>query len=760
MANKVRVHITGVEINAPTYKGVTFEPSMINFFFGGNGTGKSTLAKSFKDNSAKLTWDGDPFPDDRILVYNEDFIRKNVQSYGNIPGVFTISETNAEKKKLADQKSREKKALEDEIKTIEAKKRNLDREQCADDEAYLTDVWNKSVDIRKKYGASLSYLRDRKKFAGKIEEYKPIASDMSEVDKLYKTVWDSSNSRAYNEYKLLATSMPSSPLTRKPIISRSNTEFAKFIRALGNLDWVTSGHTKYHDKTGGKCPYCQQILPATFSDSLASCYDEQYTADKNSFSEFIAQYKAVLNGVYQTCTANMNNPWITPHDVDYKSKYELFQEKAKANMTLLHQKETNLSEEIDLEDLSQFLHDLNNIAEDVNKEIQKFHSITRDIPAQKLKLSETLWSHLAYDCADIIEKHRQARKDREIQQDNLNSVIIDLKTKVFILNADIIKLNSETVNTTKAMNDINAAIKTAGFKGFMLREKPGTKYVYELVRQIGENKCEVVNQDLSEGERHFIAFSYFYHMVMGSQSDEGRVEDKIVIIDDPVSSMDSGIMHMVAALTRQMIGICYNNYDMEEGGTDDHIRQIFCLTHNTVFFRDITFNRLADYECASFFEITKNPLNQTTIEECTDELQTTGGGKINRSPVRNGYDALWHQYLTTEDPETLMIVIRQILDAYFIQMFGYKNVNLRRDLLDKKKDRFIRISDDGIEDRSDLITAEAMIALLNIGATNYNDGLYYDPSSVNTTYLRNIFKRIFYVLEQNQHFDMMTARVR
>ena len=53
------------------------------------------------------------------------------------------------------------------------------------------------------------------------------------------------------------------------------------------------------------------------------------------------------------------------------------------------------------------------------------------------------------------------------------------------------------------------------------------------------------------GERHFIAFLYFYHLVMGSQSDEGKVENKIVIIDDPVSSMDSSSLFVVASLVRR-----------------------------------------------------------------------------------------------------------------------------------------------------------------------------------------------------------------
>ena len=155
------------------------------------------------------------------------------------------------------------------------------------------------------------------------------------------------------------------------------------------------------------------------------------------------------------------------------------------------------------------------------------------------------------------------------------------------------------------MQDINRAIASAGFKGFELQEKPGAKYVYQLVRNQNGKKV-VVDKDFSEGERHFIAFLYFYHMVMGSQSDAGKVEDKIVVIDDPVSSMDSGSLFVVASLTREMIAVCYNNYALHEEVVDDHIRQFFCMTHNPYFFREISYNRLPDYECVSFFEIKKN----------------------------------------------------------------------------------------------------------------------------------------------------------
>ena len=95
-------------------------------------------------------------------------------------------------------------------------------------------------------------------------------------------------------------------------------------------------------------------------------------------------------------------------------------------------------------------------------------------------------------------------------------------------------------------------------------------------------------------------------MVIGSQSDDGKTTNKIVVIDDPVSSMDSGSMFTVASLVRDLIAICYNNYSMtEHGNRNDHVKQFFCLTHNPFFFKEISYNRIADNECVNIYELKK-----------------------------------------------------------------------------------------------------------------------------------------------------------
>ncbi len=97
---------------------------------------------------------------------------------------------------------------------------------------------------------------------------------------------------------------------------------------------------------------------------------------------------------------------------------------------------------------------------------------------------------------------------------------------------------------------------------------------------------------------------------------------------------------------------------------------------------------------------------------------------------------------------TLMIVIRQILEYYFIQMVGYQNADLRKDLLNKKD-----------FSKEDYAAASAMIAMINVGATGFNDGLYYDSSAADLTHLRRVFEKIFIAMGQEQHYNMMMRRI-
>ena len=86
----------------------------VNFIYGANGCGKTTISNFIYDNSdqkfnsCSLTWQNDlPL---KVLVYNKEFRERNFGK-GKLSGVFTLGEATAEQIKIIEQKTEELKAI-------------------------------------------------------------------------------------------------------------------------------------------------------------------------------------------------------------------------------------------------------------------------------------------------------------------------------------------------------------------------------------------------------------------------------------------------------------------------------------------------------------------------------------------------------------------------------------------------------------------------------------------------------------------------
>ena len=133
------------------------------------------------------------------------------------------------------------------------------------------------------------------------------------------------------------------------------------------------------------------------------------------------------------------------------------------------------------------------------------------------------------------------------------------------------------------------------------------------------------------------------------------------------------------------------------------------------------------------------------MKHCTRTDELVGGGVVYYSPVKNTYDSLWEEYRTTTGTISLMNVTRRILEYYFLQMCGYSSGDLRTDLLERHRTDVEKVQPDGTIDKKDYNVASGMLAVLNVGAREFNDGLFFDASAVDPAQLRAVFRRIFTV---------------
>src|SRR5699024_4508305 len=115
------------------------------------------------------------------------------------------------------------------------------------------------------------------------------------------------------------------------------------------------------------------------------------------------------------------------------------------------------------------------------------------------------------------------------------------------LEAEAIELQNQLTSVLPSINEINMLLKSFGFTNFLLAESD-VKGNYKIIR----DNVEDANETLSEGEKTFITILYFYQLINGSNDQDKVNTSRIVVIDDPISSLDSNILFIVSNLINNL----------------------------------------------------------------------------------------------------------------------------------------------------------------------------------------------------------------
>jgi wobble nucleotide-excising tRNase len=226
---------------------------------------------------------------------------------------------------------------------------------------------------------------------------------------------------------------------------------------------------------------------------------------------------------------------------------------------------------------------------------------------------------------------------------------------------------------------------------------------------------------LSEGEKTFVTFLYFYHLLKGSDSESGMTTNRVVVFDDPVSSLDSDVTFIVSWLIKGL-------FDDVRSGTG-YIKQIFVLTHNVYFHKEVTFNRRRKSGVLreeTFWMVRKSGL-ESRVE------------KQENNPIKTSYDLLWAEVRRPDrSNHTIQNTLRRILENYFT-ILGQMDP-------DAICDRF---------EGTEKLTCRSLFSWVNAGSHWVDDDLYDSiGNSTVDTYLK-AFKAIFEKSGHLAHYQMM-----
>lgn len=760
MPSKMPAEIRKLILNDATFHGVEFSPTLVNFFYGNNGSGKSTIGRAIKSGTeikSAVEYDGDKTSADyRILVYNQDYITRLINNAGDIPGVFTFHTDEDEK-------------IEQQIAEIMpkrneyAEKVNATRERLAEYEkvkagrmaSYKEIFWQTTDKVRQRFSTFVSgLLRGKDTFMDTMLRTAPEESDLDELERLCTSAFDSS-AKTYELINKMVipgsiAAIEHSSLLKEKIVSRSETPFAEYMKAIQATSWVQEGHKHFH-QNDGKCPYCQQALPADFEEQLAACFDNQYqetVAGLQRMADAYQIYARKVSDFFSYVIANRNPTILFESLASYQSAIE---NTIEINLGMIQQKIKDPTAIVEIKEYASLVDSLNHEIERYNEQTQKSNDIIANRRQGRKECERKIWSHLAFMVNDSVKSYIEENQKHEDEVSQIKGEGNQAYLAGKALQEQIDALRSQTGNTIDAMKSINTILDDTGFQGFRLEENPAVKNHYHIIRPGQDVNTPATN--LSEGERNFIAFLYFYHEVKGSNTKTNEIPDKIVVIDDPVSSMDSQVLFVVCALVRELIEICLNNTrELTAITKDEYIRQIFLLTHNTYYHRQLSHDYVSNYEAVSFYRIYKED-NVSDIELCTQWHPSRPSELMNRNPVEDAYAALWREYQEVKTCTALMSVIRRILEYYFLQISCYSGLDLRKKILEENRHKFVK--PDGSFNEKSHGLARTMLAYIYADSIGFNDGMDYVNEGFNTDKMRDVFKLVFDIMEQPQHYKMM-----
>lgn len=566
----------------------------LNFIFGSNGSGKTTISRVIRDGGAssdypdcQITWAGGaPL---ETHVYNKDFVDTHFNAESNIQGIYTFGgnvDVAEEIKKLKNEADGIKAKLSGLQRTLIGEDGTGGKKKEREDLApqFLEYVWDAKRNFSDLKDAFTGLNGDKKKFRDRylIEAESNVAKvrDIAELREDAATVFSRSLTEAnvlpnQDSSKLLA--LESSAILNKKIIGKEDVDIAALIKKLGNSDWVQQGR-QYFDQLRDQCPFCQQKTDEAFRQSLEGYFDESYVADLAAIDKLLVDYtdaaKELLNAY--SVSDIVESPYLDREA--FEKDVAALSLALDSNIDHIKAKRKEPSATANLTDTAPLLAAVNAHILTANKKVKVNNDTIKNLEDKKKDLTSQIWKRLLEDTKAVYHKFKTETGGLD-QAINSLETQIEKETKSLNEKQEEIEENERKIASIKpTISAINDLLKSFGFTNFHLVESAESGF-YEVKRRDGSD----AKKTLSEGEKSFITFLYFYHLIGGSFNSSGGTNDRVVVFDDPVSSLDSDILFIVCSLIKKVV------FEMRSGSSA--VKQVFVLTHNIYFHKEVTLEK-------------------------------------------------------------------------------------------------------------------------------------------------------------------------
>jgi len=717
--------------------GVSFENMrLINFIYGGNGSGKTTISNYLMTPTApifsacSITWDNDgELP---LLVYNKAFREANF-STSKVRGVFTLGKATKEDLELIESK---KKSLTESIAT--------DKSYCASIDKLTTDlndqmetfkdlIWNQ---IYKKHEDSIKevfrgFMVKQKlvdKFlleARRTEEFEECS--IEEIIEKYNTLFLTENAVELPLISLVPINhlaeIENSKLWNIKIIGATDVQISSLIRHLNMSDWVNAGRA-YIQHDSNICPFCQkETITEEFKKQLSDFFDITYVESVNSITclskDYCTECTEIIDFLMGILTQEKDNQ-TTKLDVDeFEIAVSTLSHSLSINKNLIANKVAEPSRSVVLENTTNILSRLSKLIETANSAIAKHNQLIENINTEKKKLVSLAWHFFCSSFKNETKKYLQRTQGLQRGINNLKSKHDTQLIAIGRLKREIEDLSRNITSVQPVIDEINRTLAAYGVTSFHIRPFDSDSNQYQICRADGSMALST----LSEGEITFITFLYFMQLSKGSLSENNITDNRIVVIDDPISSLDSSILFVVSSLIKELIK------KIKSG--DSNIKQLIILTHNVYFHKEVSFiDGRTNANKATHYWILRKSNNITTL---TAHEQN--------NPISSSYELLWREVRQKgiRSVITIQNVMRRIIETYFKILGKYGDDDLIHKFPSLEEQEICR----------------SLLCWINDGSHCLPDDLFLEAPEDTIEKFYNVFKGIFMHTNHLAHYEMM-----
>ncbi len=514
---------------------------------------------------------------------------------------------------------------------------------------------------------------------------------------------------------------------KQKIVGSGDAAIADLIKKLSNENWVAWG--REYIKENSICPFCQkETITEEFKKQLKSYFDTSYQESTETIKEKMKDYKSrtagALERLDEIVETEQKNQQTKLNTEIFKRIIETLKSKINGNQQKMFDKGKEMSRSFKLESTKNEIKEIRDLIDTANQQIANHNEIIKDTKNQKKNCVEQTWKFLVNEFKSDIQEYNKKYCGLEKGINNLEKAISENQEEVKKLENEIKELEKTMVSIKPIVNEINTLLERYGFTNFGLACTEDEKF-YRIQREDGQ----LVGATLSEGEVTFITFLYYYHLAKGSLKENDISKNKVLVIDDPISSLDSNILFIVSVLVKELMKETMKETMKEK----TNIKQIIILTHNTYFYKKITLEYdLKCYQGKYSFWIIRKDNNISKIKDYKE------------NPIKNSYELLWQEVKQAKENNaswvSLQNVMRRIIEYYFRILGGFKhNHNL--------SECFKNIREQQV--------CNSFISWFNDGSHGISDDLFVQSQDTSIeTYLK-VFENIFKRTGHEAHYKMM-----